>query len=135
MIRMIHAYRGHVVARELDEALVMVADDILDHAATPGQPPGKEGGRQLFLSFYSAFPDFMIVVDEATAEGDKVAVRATFSGTHKGSFQGLQPTGKYFSTNGIEVFRVENGLFTERWFWFDTVNLMTQLGLMPGMGS
>ena len=42
----------------------------------------------------SAFPDFKATVEDILAEGDKVVVRQTWSGTQKGEWMGVPPTGR-----------------------------------------
>ena len=63
----------------------------------------------------AAFPDLKFTIDDMTAEGDHVAIRATMRGTHNGAFQGLQPTGKSATVAAIETTRLENGKIAEHW--------------------
>src|SRR5919201_5355454 len=59
----------------------------------PGSPPiaGIEGAKQLMVAYTSAFPDLQLTTEDLVAEGDKVAIRNTWRGTHQGAFQGLLP--------------------------------------------
>src|SRR5512143_526360 len=63
----------------------------------PGIPRDREGVKQLTGMLRSAFPDFRATIDDIVAEGDKVVIRQTWSGTHKGEFMGIPPTGKSVS--------------------------------------
>ncbi|MCP8314023.1 MAG: ester cyclase [archaeon] len=64
-------------------------------------------------------------------EGDKVAVRVTESGTHKGEFMGIPPTNKKWTVWGIFIDRVAGGKIVEEWGVFDALSWMKQLGLVP----
>jgi hypothetical protein len=60
-----------------------------------GNPPmDGDGFKQLLGMFRSAFPDLRVTVEDEIAEGEKVATRFTWRGTHRGAFQGIAPTGR-----------------------------------------
>lgn len=86
-------------------------------------------------SWLSAFPDSKVTIHNEVVSGDCVVHEFTFEGTHTQplvSPQGeIGPTGKKVSGRGAEVFRVENGKIVEDHLYFDQVQIMTQLGLMP----
>ena len=82
-----------------------------------------------------AFPDHHIVIGELIAEGDKVAVHFTESGTMKGSLMGMEATGKQFTVPAIEIYRFANGKITEMWVARDTASIMKQLGVAPPPGQ
>jgi predicted ester cyclase len=86
---------------------------------------------QHFVMATSAFPDFNISIDDMVAEGDKVATRYTYQGTHKGPFMG-PATGKHFWVKGVEIRKIMGGKFLETWDFPDTLSMMTQLGIIPG---
>ena len=50
---------------------------------------------------YTAFPDYMHQIDEMIAEGDRVAIRVTYRGTHQGEFEGIAPTGSAVTYTGV----------------------------------
>lgn len=104
--------------------------NVIDHFAAPGVPQGVDGAIATVKAMQTAFPDCAVSVDDTLAEGDRVATRMTWSGTHVGEFMGIAPTGKSFKVQAIEIIRVEGDMFVERWLWMDTLNLMQQLGLM-----
>jgi len=97
----------------------------------PGIPSGREGVIQLTTMLRSAFPDFKATIDDMIAEGDKVVIRQTWRGTHKGEFMGIPPTGKSVSIKVIDIIRVDGGKFVEHWGQMDTMGMMQQLGAIP----
>ena len=101
----------------------------------PGIPRDREGVKQLTIMLRSAFPDFKATIDDIVAEGDKVVIRQTWSGTHKGEFMGVPPTGKAVSIGVIDIIRVAGGKFVEHWGQMDSMGMMQQLGAIPTPGQ
>ena len=85
-------------------------------------------------AYTSAFPDLQLTTEDMVAEGNKVAIRNTWRGTHQGAFQGLPPTGKHVTFTGTDVFHVVGGKIAEQWADLDALGLMQQLGGLPAMG-
>lgn len=75
----------------------------------------------------TAFPSYQIVGHQFVAEGDTVAVRATFSGTHTGPFFGMPPTGRHVSAPLMLFYRLADGRIAEHWMVLDAAALMAQL--------
>ena len=121
-------------AKNMEAAGKYVADDFVDHGAPPGTPPGLEGLKQLLTMFINAFPDFSYTSEELIAEGDKVVSRGTTSGTHKGEFMGIAPTGKQFQISEIHIARMAGGKMVEHWEASDQLGMMQQLGVIPPPG-
>jgi hypothetical protein len=61
------------------------------------------------------------------AEGDKVFIRATMKGTHKGEFIGLPASGKQMAVPFADIVRFEGGRVVEHWGITDTGMMMRQL--------
>jgi steroid delta-isomerase-like uncharacterized protein len=113
-----------------------VAPDFVEHEELPpGMPRDREGVKQLTALMLSAFPDFKATIDDMVAEGDKVVMRMTWRGTHKGEFMGVPPTGKRVSFEVIDIIRIAGGKFVEHWGLMDGMGLMQQLGAMPAPGE
>ena len=122
--------RGNTSA--IDE---LVAPDFVEHEELPpGVPSGREGVKQLSIMLRSAFPDLKATIDDILAEGDKVAARMTWRGTHKGEFMGIPPTGKSVSVGVIDVVRFTGDKFVEHWGLMDNASMMQQLGAVPAPG-
>lgn len=109
----------------------LVSADIVEHEEFPGLEPNREGVKQFFRMFRSAFPDLRFQVEEMFAAGDKVVTRLVMHGTHEGEFMGMAPTGKKIAVKAIDIFRVADGKIAEHWGLSDTMTMMQQLGAMP----
>jgi predicted ester cyclase len=79
----------------------------------------------------AAFPRYEMIAEDIIAEGDKVVVRATMRGVHKGDYMGIPPTGKQITNPFIIIYRIANGKIAEHWIQVDAVGMMQQLGAMP----
>ena len=114
-----------------------VADEILapnfvEHEELPGGiPKGREGVIVMTTMLRSAFPDFKATIEDILAEGDKVVIRMTWSGTHKGEFMGIPATGKSVSFGVIDIIRIAGGKLVEHWGQMDSMGLMQQIGAIP----
>ena len=82
-----------------------------------------------------AFPDYAGTNVEQIAEGEKVANRFVFLGTHLGEFEGVTPTGKRIEFIGHSIDRVVEGKIAESWVEVDMLGVMQQLGAVPEPGQ
>ena len=84
----------------------------------------------------TAFPDFHTEIEDLTIDGDKVWVRAKFSGKNTGQFMGMSPTGKSFQADAIDIIRVnQRGTMIEHWGVFDQASMLQQLGMTQQSGE
>jgi steroid delta-isomerase-like uncharacterized protein len=96
---------------------------------------GPDAVTEYAMSWLRAFPDAKLNVHKTLADGDSVVEEFTFEGTHKDTLVG--PEGEIPATNrrvagrGADLFRVEGGKIVEEHLYFDQVQVLTQLGLMP----
>jgi predicted ester cyclase len=97
-------------------------------------PLDSEAWTRFLSGFVEGFPDLQITVEDAVGEGDLVAQRVQFAGTHSGEFQGLPPTHRKVAFSGLELNRFVDGRVAEHWFQMDALTLLQQLGLVvvPG---
>lgn len=84
--------------------------------------------KQHIQQFEAAFPSYQLIAEQMVAEGDTVAVRATFRGTHRGNFAGVPATGRDVSTPVMLFYRVADDRIAQFWMQADVPNLMAQLG-------
>lgn len=92
---------------------------------------GTQMFRQVMQGWRAAFPDADLVIEEEVAEGDKVALRWSFSGTHQGNLLGIPATGKKVKWTGITIYRIINGKVVEEKGEEDFLGFLRQIGLVP----
>lgn len=120
-------------AAEWDRLGEIIAPDLRRHSAATAGPPVRSLEEFIALqkSFLETFPDQRVNLDAVIAEGDYVAVRATYTGTQTGPMGELPATGKPVDGPFIAFFRIESGKIAELWVEWDNVAMLSQLGLFP----
>jgi steroid delta-isomerase-like uncharacterized protein len=114
----------------------LVAVDVVEHEELPpGYPQGREGVKQFFAMLRTAFPDLQATIEDLIAEGDKVVGRGTWSGSHRGQFMDIPPTGKRVSFGVMDIGRIADGKIVEHWGQTDMLGLLQQLGVVPLPGE
>jgi predicted ester cyclase len=86
------------------------SSDFVDHNGYPDQIKGPDGVREGYKIWSKAFLDNHAELAEIVAENDKVVVRTIATGTHRGEFMGIAPTGKTVRVEGISIFRMNKGM-------------------------
>ena len=121
---------------EFHSGNLAVADDIMAPGAEVHVPgggfAGPEAQKQALQTVQAAFPDMRWTIEDILAEGDKVAVRWSFQGTHRGEFLGVPATGKQVHWTAIDILRIADGKIAERWSEYDLMTMLQQLGAVPG---
>jgi steroid delta-isomerase-like uncharacterized protein len=110
-----------------EDALALLTADYVDHAPFPGATPDRASMQTAAAVIRTAFPDWTSAIHRCVAEGDLVAEHFTASGTHSGTFFGVQATGRTATLHGINIFRVQDRLIAERWGVLDFPGLIAQL--------
>jgi steroid delta-isomerase-like uncharacterized protein len=118
-----------VNTQQLDRIPDYIAADMIKH--TPGLSAGAAGLRQDFESFFRAFPDMQFTVEDVVVEGNKVAARYYWTGTHQGDFVGVAATGKQVTVTGLDLWQLRDGKCIEHWNQEDALGLLQQLGAIP----
>jgi steroid delta-isomerase-like uncharacterized protein len=110
--------------------------DYQDYGLPPGMADGHEGFKRVLGPFIEAFPDLHLEVQFTVADDDRILLYSSTTGTHRGSFMGMAPTGKQFKVNGVDIFRFnEEGKIAAHWGVFDTFGMLAQLDLIPSPGQ
>ncbi|MFC6599680.1 ester cyclase [Kitasatospora paranensis] len=109
-----------------------LAADYRDHdPSMDGDTVGPAAVKAMVEGYRKAF-DFTFEVQSQLAEGDQVASRWMWRGTHIGEYMGMPASGKSLEAAGMTIFRFEDGMVKEGWWSWDSVAMMRQLGMMPG---
>ncbi|WP_225828318.1 ester cyclase [Streptomyces naphthomycinicus] len=116
------------IATAIDE---LVAPDLRFHAPVPMGATGVQALKNVWEVLLRAFPDLHVTIEDAIAEGDKVVFRNTVTGTHRGEYRGLAPTGRSVGYSEIFVLRFAAGRVAEIWGVVDVLTQLRQLGAAP----
>lgn len=111
------------------------ATDIVCHGGGGEETRGLKDLKRDLIEWFNAFPDLHFTVSDMVVEGDKVAIRYTWTGTHKGEIQGILPTNKKVTMWEIQIDRIAGGKFAEIWARYDTLSFMQQLGIVSTQGE
>jgi len=118
--------KGNLAA--IDE---LMASNFVWRNAPPGMASDLEGFKQ-YVASLSSFSEVKCVTEDMVAEGEKVAVRWTWSGKHTGEYMGIAPTAKQTTMTGISIIHIVGGKITEEWDEQDNLGFMAQLGVKAG---
>lgn len=127
-------------ARELEPGTQLFAEDAVLSLPGGAELFGQTGSQQFYVVWNTAFPDNEITIHREYVAGSTVIQEATFSGTHTGDLmtpggQVVPPTGRRLSGRYVGIWTVDADHITCYALYFDQVELMTQLGLMPAMAG
>ena len=118
--------------RDVDSADEIVAHDFVRYGGRGDELHGLETWKQLIRGIFDGMPDVHWTIEEMFAQGDRVAMRWMFSGTHTGSgWPGIPPTGKKVTLPVNSVFGVAGGKIVEERSIGDYLDLWQQLGVVP----
>jgi steroid delta-isomerase-like uncharacterized protein len=108
----------------------LVAPNFLEHdALIPGAQAGRESAKRQYALLHAGFPDLKVTVEDYVAEGERVALRSVWRGTHRGEFLGVAPTGRTIALENLELLRLQRGQIIEHWGLMDGSTLLTLLGV------
>ena len=112
--------------RDRDTLSEVLDEDVVEHGVSD-ELHGLEEIMGFLDSHFEIFPDYTGTTEDVIAEGDRVVVRYTVSGTHTGEYQGIEPTGHTVEWTGVGIYRVEGDEIAEIWLEED------RLGLLEGL--
>ncbi len=133
---MISLEKNKAIIRSLYEADNKKDLSILDNLISPDfldpnfNLQGPEEYRQFELAFFKGFPDWIETIEDIIAEGDKVWVRFTATGTHKGEWLGLAPTGKKVTAKAVQIWRLVDGKVVAKDTIMDSLDTFIKLGVI-----
>jgi len=131
--------------RIVDEAWNQGHLDLLNELHSIGyiehHPPfpdveGLDAFKQMVASAHIAYSGFHLTIHEVVLEGDMLAARWTWTGTHSGQTPGLPipPTGKTLTVSGLHFLHFDGDKLVEGWQFADNLGMLQQLNLIPKIG-
>jgi steroid delta-isomerase-like uncharacterized protein len=99
--------------------------------ASPSDVVGIDSAKAYYANYLTGFSNITFTIKDVFGQGDKLVKHWNFKGTHTGVFFGIAATGKSVSLDGVTLVRMENGKIAEERDFFDNLEFMQQLGLIP----
>jgi predicted ester cyclase len=102
---------------------------------------GAEGYIRLLEKWLNVFPDISVTIDDVVAEGDRVACRLTWTGTHQGDWpsvplgRSIRPTGRKVTFSNTIVSRLEGSQIAEEWEDWGHLEMLVQMGAIQPSGA
>ena len=123
-------------ARDVDAFAATYADNASISAPGGMEARGQDGARQFFAMWNTAMPDNEITITHEVVDGSTVVQEGIYSGTHTGPMmtpdgQSIPATGRSLRAPYVDVFEIQDDHVVAERLYFDQVELLTQLGLMP----
>lgn len=119
-------------AHDPEHLVKLLAQEFVSESDTlPGPVRGRDAQRQVMQMYLRAFPDIHLDIEQILTSGDHVVTRWRATGTHRGELMGIQPTNRRAETHGCSVSQYQNGRVLHEWLYWDTGNLLKQLGVLP----
>ncbi len=116
-------------AKDLEGYLEMFDKSVIFHGLSRRLKPGVGGLRDYYTVLRGGFPDMRLASEDLIAEGEKIANRYTFYGTHKGEYMGIAPTSKLVISAGMVIHLFRAGKCVETWQSTDALGFLNQLGV------
>jgi|SRR6516162_9196646 steroid delta-isomerase-like uncharacterized protein len=101
----------------------------LSDTMTVGASVGPEVYKRNVKRFVTAFPDLHFTVEDYVTEKDKVVASWSVTGTHKGEFIGIAPTGKKICLSGITIHQLADGKILDSFAIWDALGLLQQMDI------
>lgn len=122
-------------AHDGDRIRATYADDVVMEAPGDARLEGPDAVTGFAMSWLTAFPDAKLTVHDEIHDGEWCVQRFTFDGTHQDTLSGpdgdIPATNRRLSGRGVQMLRVRDGKIAEEHLYYDQVQVLTQLGLMP----
>src|SRR5258708_35706330 len=133
--RFVEAFNAH------DEKALLALDTPDSTLSAPGIAAvhGAQASTGDAMAWLNAFPDARMVVRNEIITGDTIVQEFTFKGTHTATLSApggdIPATNRPLSGRGAQVLKVRDGLIADTQLYFDQVDVLTQLGLMPALAA
>ena len=99
--------------------------------ASPSDVVGIDSARAYYANYLTGFSDISFTIKDVFGMENKLVKHWNFKGTHTGNFFGIPATNKKVDIDGVTLVRMESGKIAEERDFFDNLEFMQQLGLIP----
>jgi steroid delta-isomerase-like uncharacterized protein len=129
----IAAFAKTLSAHDMDGFAALFADDYVNHQMSAAAPKPASGvtAKQATVGFFAArlkgIPDLSVAIEVSLASGDKAAASFVYTGTHRGEYFGVAPTGKSLRFTSCDIFRIRDNRIAEHWGMGDIAGTLAQL--------
>jgi steroid delta-isomerase-like uncharacterized protein len=130
---LIERFAATLSAHDLPAFGALFADDYVNHqvsAAAPAAPAGltpKQASVGYFAARLAGMPDLRVEIESVVASADKVAASFVYTGTHRGPYFGIAPTGRSLRFTSCDIFLVRDNQLAEHWGMGDIAGILAQL--------
>jgi steroid delta-isomerase-like uncharacterized protein len=130
---LIAAFAKTLSAHDIDAFAALFDDNFVNHQRSAAAPPPRPGvsAKQAAIAFFAArlrgMPDLSVTIEASLANEDMAAASFVYTGTHKGVYFGIAPTGKSLRFTSCDIFRVRDGKIVKHWGMGDIAGTLAQL--------
>jgi steroid delta-isomerase-like uncharacterized protein len=111
----------------------LLSDKFIGVQPIIGELRGLDAVKQQVQTFRTAFPDLRMSIDDIGMAGERVFMRWTGRGTHKGMFMGISPTNNRGEVHGMSIDKLANGKIIEHHESYDTLTMFQLMGVVPAI--
>ena len=131
-----HDQNKSAVRRLFEDGFNRERAEVLEEVVAPEYTDafGEHGAaafKKVIAGLRGGFPDIRYAVEELVAEDDSVAARWHWTGTHRGVFRGIAPTGRHVTNNGIAIFHLRAGKIVAATLETDRLGFLQGIGVVP----
>ncbi|MBK8026158.1 MAG: ester cyclase [Chloroflexi bacterium] len=119
-------YSDAINRRDFGTIMGLLDPEMVDYSL-PGAPASAQGIQQVYMTLLASFPDLQFAIDHIHVDGDMVVLNGQYRGTSQAPYYNTPATGKPFATYVLEIFKVRDGKFVERHFWFDAMKIVREI--------
>ena len=120
------AFYRHYMAACNAHAFDRLSDFVAEDVRVNDEPQGLTAYVAGLRAVVRAFPDYHWEIRGLLIDGDSIAAHFVDTGTHRGEFLGVAPTGRRITTREFAVYQLRDDRIAEVWVAADNLNLLEQ---------
>ena len=108
------------------------AEGVVVHdCSAPEDIHGLASLKAFYKASHAGFPDLQVNFDDVLPSKDHLVFRGRIEGTNTGTLRGMPPSGRHVCFSCVAIDRIESGMIVEEWVYFNVLDLLRQLGVVP----